>query len=625
MPRSDAHEAAVERARVSTPRAQPPARGGAPLGPALEPNLYLEPEIVRLEQRADLRAHVAARGPRLRPGGAGQLHDDARSSTSPSSSSATRTARSARSATSAATAARACWPARASAARRSAACTTAGPTGLDGTPHRRPRGPRHPRPRQVPPRPAPGPRRGLLRADLRQPRPRRRAAGRRASAAWPSASRATTCPSLKRFGKGGDVQPANWKVVVENYIEGYHIPIAHPSLMRLLDYQRYDVEVFDDWVWFEAPMRDKPSDNRLERALPAPRASPRPASGPEDRRVWRFVLIYPNTTIDLYPDQVNTWRLWPDGADVTRDEWGTFRHPDAPALEPRRAADQQRAQHDGAEGGRRPRRQRPARHPHARLPPRPALAARGGGRVVRRPHPRRPRTGGRVSAEPDQPGEPSARERILQAACDLIAERGIGGARIAQIAKAAGVSTALVHYHFRTREVLLAETLDYAFDVAAAVRLRATGTTTSPPRTARPHAGSPTWSSSRCPRPTRAAGSGSSGPSCGSGPRATRACARSPRRCTRATAAGSRRPSRRASRRASSPASIRGTRPTWPWRSSTGWACGCSWATRRCHSNGRASGSGRSSPASFRSRPGSCRSRRARPRALMTTLGATVG
>ena len=78
-----------------------------------------------------------------------------------------------------------------------------------------------------------------------------------------------------------------------------------------------------------------------------------------------------------------------------------------------------------------------------------------------------------MSAEGHQQGEPSARDRILQAACDLIAERGIGGARIAQIAKAAGVSTALVHYHFRTREVLLAETLDYAFDVAAAVRLRA--------------------------------------------------------------------------------------------------------------------------------------------------------
>jgi AcrR family transcriptional regulator len=73
-----------------------------------------------------------------------------------------------------------------------------------------------------------------------------------------------------------------------------------------------------------------------------------------------------------------------------------------------------------------------------------------------------------VSDTPDR----SARERILQAAVELIAERGIGGARIAQIARAAGVSTALVHYHFNTRETLLTETLDYAFDVASAVHLR---------------------------------------------------------------------------------------------------------------------------------------------------------
>src|SRR5262249_11497741 len=96
------------------------------------------------------------------------------------------------------------------------------------------------------------------------------------------------------------------------------------------------------------------------------------------------------------------------------------------------------------------------------------------GRVVRGPDPGRPRTGGRVSEERDA-GAASARDRILQAAVELIAERGIGGARIAQVAKAAGVSTALVHYHFRTREVLLAETLDYAVDVASAVRMRPPG------------------------------------------------------------------------------------------------------------------------------------------------------
>src|SRR5919205_1428350 len=91
-----------------------------------------------------------------------------------------------------------------------------------------------------------------------------------------------------------------------------------------------------------------------------------------------------------------------------------------------------------------------------------------------------PRSEAQATAEADaavseQRSERSARERILQAAVELIAERGIGGARIAQVAKAAGVSTALVHYHFRTREVLLRETLDHAFDLASAVHLRPAG------------------------------------------------------------------------------------------------------------------------------------------------------
>jgi phenylpropionate dioxygenase-like ring-hydroxylating dioxygenase large terminal subunit len=135
-------------------------------------------------------------------------------------------------------------------------------------------------------------------------------------------------PELRRFGKGsgGGTQPANWKIVVENYAEGYHIPISHPSLLRLLDYQRYTVEVHDNWVWFDGPMRDTPSDNRLERAYQR-LVQPMPGLRPEDHRVWRFVVIYPNTTIDLYPDQVNTWRLWPDGPATTLDEWRTFGPP----------------------------------------------------------------------------------------------------------------------------------------------------------------------------------------------------------------------------------------------------------------------------------------------------------
>src|SRR5438270_303559 len=34
----------------------------------------------------------------------------------------------------------------------------------------------------------------------------------------------------------------NWKVYIDNYLEGYHVPIAHPGLYRELDYENYKVE-----------------------------------------------------------------------------------------------------------------------------------------------------------------------------------------------------------------------------------------------------------------------------------------------------------------------------------------------------------------------------------------------
>lgn len=63
-----------------------------------------------------------------------------------------------------------------------------------------------------------------------------------------------------------------------------------------------------------------------------------------------------------------------------------------------------------------------------------------------------------------------SRERILDAAINRIAADGIDDVRIARIAMDAGVSTALVHYHFSTREALLAEALVHSFDRAGDTR-----------------------------------------------------------------------------------------------------------------------------------------------------------
>jgi AcrR family transcriptional regulator len=51
---------------------------------------------------------------------------------------------------------------------------------------------------------------------------------------------------------------------------------------------------------------------------------------------------------------------------------------------------------------------------------------------------------------------------LLSTACDVIVERGLANTRAADVAVAAGVSQALVFYHFGTKEKLLAQAFAYA-------------------------------------------------------------------------------------------------------------------------------------------------------------------
>jgi AcrR family transcriptional regulator len=64
-----------------------------------------------------------------------------------------------------------------------------------------------------------------------------------------------------------------------------------------------------------------------------------------------------------------------------------------------------------------------------------------------------------------------ARERILDAAVRRIAREGIDEVRIARIAMDAGVSAAAVHYHFDSREALLAEALEHSYERAGDQRI----------------------------------------------------------------------------------------------------------------------------------------------------------
>lgn len=89
----------------------------------------------------------------------------------------------------------------------------------------------------------------------------------------------------------------NWKVYIDNYLEGYHIPIAHPGLFRELDYENYRVENFHYYSSAHAPIRDlKPGDiqGRDRRYV---------RTQEESRALYYW--MFPNWMINIYPDNLS--------------------------------------------------------------------------------------------------------------------------------------------------------------------------------------------------------------------------------------------------------------------------------------------------------------------------------
>jgi choline monooxygenase len=72
-----------------------------------------------------------------------------------------------------------------------------------------------------------------------------------------------------RFYKRLDYEiGCNWKVYVDNYLEGYHIPVVHPRLFQELDYAAYRTEVWAYASKQHAPLRARAQDSLYARHLP---------------------------------------------------------------------------------------------------------------------------------------------------------------------------------------------------------------------------------------------------------------------------------------------------------------------------------------------------------------------
>jgi len=106
----------------------------------------------------------------------------------------------------------------------------------------------------------------------------------------------------------------NWKVYVDNYLEGYHLPIAHPGLFRELDYDEYRVDTFRYYSSQYAPIRPvKPGDGHDRRYV-------RSEEGEGDAL---YYWIFPNVMLNVYLDNTSINIILPVDHDhtLTIFEW----------------------------------------------------------------------------------------------------------------------------------------------------------------------------------------------------------------------------------------------------------------------------------------------------------------
>ena len=106
--------------------------------------------------------------------------------------------------------------------------------------------------------------------------------------------------------------PYNWKNLADNYLEGYHIPVGHPGLLRMLDYKRYTPTLGHRHSWIERPLREASPRWTGSSASTSARAADAGLPG-RARQLVDVRAHLPLTFLDIYPDQFDTWQLQPLG------------------------------------------------------------------------------------------------------------------------------------------------------------------------------------------------------------------------------------------------------------------------------------------------------------------------
>ncbi len=120
----------------------------------------------------------------------------------------------------------------------------------------------------------------------------------------------------------------NWKAVRDVDNEGYHVPIAHPSLQDL--YGRSYVDDAHDYGTSRSFAPFNQGDSKMWSVRHYKKLLPKVAHLPAtNQRAWLYVGLFPNMVLTFYPDQIGFYQEFPLAIDRTLQRGASYALPGA--------------------------------------------------------------------------------------------------------------------------------------------------------------------------------------------------------------------------------------------------------------------------------------------------------
>ncbi len=145
---------------------------------------------------------------------------------------------------------------------------------------------------------------------------------------------------LKRVERRVYQLKANWKLIFQNYSECLHCPIAHPLLNKHSHYMSGDNEPAQPtYLGGRMDLRQGVQTLSMDGTT---NRKPFPGLSAEDARHVYYYALLPNLLLNLHPDYMLTFQLWPVAVDRTDIVCEWHFHPDAiaqPDFDPSGAVD----------------------------------------------------------------------------------------------------------------------------------------------------------------------------------------------------------------------------------------------------------------------------------------------